>query len=363
MDTSGRRDRFLSVAVVTLLLLFSGLLLPHGVGAWPQYLDNLDDPSNGFIGKYPTWPYKSQPTGCLTCHTTFPPTAQFNPYGNAFKAAKQGPNVQAALAAIAGQDSDGDGVPNEAEILFGTFPGDSKSKPVTPGGVKASDATFEDKVQVAWNPYTNATFQLHRATDSPDGAKAQIASTSNTQFADTTAVAGKTYYYWIKACHGAWCTDFSAPDAGTKKVAADQPSQPGSIRRGPVTSLAVPIPGSARLVAPKATMGIISLSVSQNTPQTKTASKSYDPPQQGAMVEMGYYTATGGNTRVTVKFKNTGKAKSSPMTAGGTVTASSRFLGLDLRTVPALAPGETHEIQWDAGLFPQGALAATVHLK
>lgn len=363
MKTSGRRNRFLSVATVTLVLLLSGLLLPHGVGAWPQFLDNLDESSNGFIGKYPTWPYKSGPTGCLTCHMSPPPNAPLNPYGKAFQQAKQGnpTAIAAALGAIAGQDSDGDGVPNEVEILFGAFPGNPASKPVTPGGVKASDAAFEDKVQVAWSAYTNATFHLYRAADSPDGTKAQIASTSNTQFADTTAVAEKTYYYWIKACHGTWCTDFSAPDAGTKKVAAAQPSKPDWSARalsGPIAAR-----GFTQRVAPKLTMGMTSVKVYQNSNPPKTYYKSFDPAKQNAMVEVGYYTLLGGNTKLMVIYKNVGSGNSVPMTAGGTAAGGSRFVSLDPRAVPALAPGKTHELQWDLGLFQQAALTITLNLK
>ena len=314
MKTSRRRGRFFSVATATLSLLVSGLLLPPGAGAWPSFFDE-------FTGKYPAWPHQSQPNSCLVCHAPYTvppgPTKNFNPYGAAFNLqANKYADTQAALAAIAGLESDGDGVPNEVEILFATFPGNPASKPGVPGGVKASDAAFEDKVQVAWSAYTNATFQLYRAADSPDGTKAQIAKTPNTQFADTSAVAEKTYYYWIKACHGAWCTDFSAPDAGTKKVAAAPPSQPGSIRRGPVISLAVPIPGSARLVAPKVTMGMTYVSVNQSSNPPKTIFKSFDPPQQSAMVEGGYYTFTGGKVTVMVKFKNTGKANSKPISRG-----------------------------------------------
>ncbi|MBI2494457.1 MAG: hypothetical protein HYV94_20510, partial [Candidatus Rokubacteria bacterium] len=293
-----------------------------------------------------------------------PPNAPLNPYGKAFQQAKQGnpTAIAAALGAIAGQDSDGDGVPNEAEILFGAFPGNPGSKPGVPGGVKASDATFEDKVQVAWSAYTNATFQLYRAADSPDGTKAQIAKTPNTQYADTTAAAGKTYYYWIKACHGAWCTDFSAPDAGTKKeVAAAPPSQPGLISRRREVSPALGS-GFSR-IATKATIGMTFVSVNQSSNPPKTISKSFDPPQQSAMVEGGYYTFTGGKVTVMVKFKNTGKGDSKPMTAGGTVAGGSRFLALDPRTVPALAPGKTHELQWDAGLFQQAALTVILNLK
>jgi hypothetical protein len=213
--------RIVTVLVVPLWLLVAALVLPQDANAWPGYFDDY------FIAKYPSWPHQSQPGSCLVCHTILavpPAPMPRNAYGLAFAAAKAGSNPAAALTAIAGQDSDGDGVPNEVEILLGSYPGNAASKPAVPGGVSASDATFADRVQLAWSPYPNATFQVHRG-DSVAGPQALLASPSSSPYADTTAVPGKTYYYWLKACRGAWCTDLSAPDAGMRKV-AEAPPQP-----------------------------------------------------------------------------------------------------------------------------------------
>ena len=137
----------------------------------------------------------------------------------------------------------------------------------------------------------------------------------------------------------------------------------GSIARAQGTSSAVQIRGSARAVAPKVTMGMSSVKVHQNSNPPKTYSKSFDPAKQNAMVEVGYYTLLGGNTKLTVIYKNIGPGNSKPMTAGGSVAGGNRSLGLDPRTVPAMAPGETHELQWDAGLFQQAALTVILNLK
>lgn len=63
---------------------------------------------------------------CLVCHVSAN-GGNRNDYGNAFAAAKTSNNtagVQAALSAIEGDDSDGDGVVNIEEIGALTFPGD-----------------------------------------------------------------------------------------------------------------------------------------------------------------------------------------------------------------------------------------------
>jgi len=110
-------------------------------------------------------------------------------------------------------------------------------------------------------------------------------------------------------------------------------------------------------------MGMTSVKVYQNSNPPKTYHKSFDPAKKNALVEVGYYTLTGGNTKLTVICKNVGSGNSAPTTAGGTVAGGSRFVSLDPRTIPALAPGKTHELQWDLGVFQQAALTVTVHVK
>jgi hypothetical protein len=69
-------------------------------------------------------------------------------------------------------------------------------------------------VQVTWTASAGATsFKVYRAA-SPLGIKTALGSTSNATLDDMTALAGKTYYYWVKAFNGSATSSFSANDTG-----------------------------------------------------------------------------------------------------------------------------------------------------
>ena len=86
--------------------------------------------------------------------------------------------------------------------------------PVAPAGVTASEGTYSDKVRVTWGSVSGAThYEVHRAT-SVAGTKTLLGSPTTATFDDSTAVAGTTYYYWVKACNACGCSDYSAPDTG-----------------------------------------------------------------------------------------------------------------------------------------------------
>jgi fibronectin type 3 domain-containing protein len=89
-----------------------------------------------------------------------------------------------------------------------------------PTNVQASDGTFTDKVQITWTASLGATsYKLYRAT-SAIGTKTLLGSTTGTAANDTSATSGTTYYYWVKACRGTVCSDFSAYDTGYRKASA-----------------------------------------------------------------------------------------------------------------------------------------------
>jgi fibronectin type 3 domain-containing protein len=88
-----------------------------------------------------------------------------------------------------------------------------------PSGVTASDGTFTDKVNITWTTSSGATsYQVYRAAN-PTGTKAGPANATATTTNDTNATSGVTYYYWVKACRGTKCSDFSASDTGWRNLA------------------------------------------------------------------------------------------------------------------------------------------------
>lgn len=95
--------------------------------------------------------------------------------------------------------------------------------PAAPSGVAASDGTFSDKVQVTWTAVSGATaYDVWRNTSNASGTATKInaADVTGASYDDTTAVAGTTYYYWVKARNAGGTSGFSASNSGYRAVAA-----------------------------------------------------------------------------------------------------------------------------------------------
>ncbi|MBI2441927.1 MAG: hypothetical protein HYV35_11230 [Lentisphaerae bacterium] len=86
----------------------------------------------------------------------------------------------------------------------------------TPTGVSASDGTVTGKVQVTWSAVTNATgYSVWRSgANNTNSATLLSGGITATVYDDTAAVAGETYYYWVKATNAAGSSAFSSSDSG-----------------------------------------------------------------------------------------------------------------------------------------------------
>jgi hypothetical protein len=86
-----------------------------------------------------------------------------------------------------------------------------------PSAVVASDGTFFQKTQVAWDSVPGATgYQIYRCSGTTTGTcGAAIASPASSPYEDDGGMRAVTYYYRVKACAGVSnCSAFSAYDAG-----------------------------------------------------------------------------------------------------------------------------------------------------
>lgn len=87
--------------------------------------------------------------------------------------------------------------------------------PTTPAGLIASDGDYTNKVALSWSAAVGATgYQIFRHTISNSASADQIGTATSTTYDDTGAVAGTTYYYWVKATNAAGASTFSASDVG-----------------------------------------------------------------------------------------------------------------------------------------------------
>jgi|GEM_PF-4607848 len=78
-----------------------------------------------------------------------------------------------------------------------------------PSNVQASEGTYSDKVLVTWNSVNGATsYRVYRANNS--GSTPVYRTTVNTiSYSDTSVTDETTYAYWVKACDGSSCSDYS----------------------------------------------------------------------------------------------------------------------------------------------------------
>ena len=94
-----------------------------------------------------------------------------------------------------------------------------------PTGVSATDGTYADKVRVSWVASPGAdSYEVYRnTTNSTSGSVVLGEGTSASPFDDTTAVAGTTYWYFVKAYKDAGSSNFSTSDSGYRATSIPLP--------------------------------------------------------------------------------------------------------------------------------------------
>ena len=93
------------------------------------------------------------------------------------------------------------------------------SPPNVPTGVSASDGTYCDRVQVSWNDSSGATsYEIWRYTSNNSGSASKIADDTASPYDDTSAAAGTTYWYWVKAKNSGGTSGFSNGDSGYRVI-------------------------------------------------------------------------------------------------------------------------------------------------
>ncbi|WP_200154654.1 trypsin-like peptidase domain-containing protein [Chromatium okenii] len=92
-------------------------------------------------------------------------------------------------------------------------------KPIAPTAVNATDGDNTTLVRITWNAVANATsYSIWRNTINYQASAKQIATATTLIYEDKTALAGTTYYYWIKATNTAGTSAFSEPNSGYRAL-------------------------------------------------------------------------------------------------------------------------------------------------
>ena len=89
-----------------------------------------------------------------------------------------------------------------------------------PTDLTASSGTSSGGVNLSWTGVEDVTeYEIWRGTSSVSSAAAKIRSVEATSYLDSTAVAGTTYYYWVKAVSPDGISDFSKAVSGSRPYA------------------------------------------------------------------------------------------------------------------------------------------------
>ncbi|MEA1919737.1 MAG: hypothetical protein U9N52_07850 [Campylobacterota bacterium] len=112
----------------------------------------------------------------------------------------------------------GEGVVEEEDEVV-----DEILAPAVPDRITTSRGVYEDKVEIAISEVENATqYEIYRTTDAASmGSK--IGTTSETITNDNTVTPGINYFYRVKACNDAGCSDFTMADRGFAQASEAEP--------------------------------------------------------------------------------------------------------------------------------------------
>ena len=112
-------------------------------------------------------------------------------------------NAQACSYYVIAIDSSGASAQSSTASVPAYNSGSGSGSGGSSGGsftINASDGTSTDGVIITWSAQSNATsYRVVRGNTSTFESASQLTTVTGTSYTDTTAVAGRTYYYWVVA--------------------------------------------------------------------------------------------------------------------------------------------------------------------
>lgn len=135
--------------------------------------------------------------------------------------------------------------PQHSEARITTIP----TTLAAPTGMEASTNDYVTKVGLHWDTIRDATiYRVYRNTVNDSSGSSDVGTTAANYFFDTSALAGTTYWYWVRAENGSDTSPISAGVTGRRAV--------GEIRAGSIQPLDPPFaPAGNPMTAAKAYLG------------------------------------------------------------------------------------------------------------
>src|SRR5436190_1060999 len=102
-------------------------------------------------------------------------------------------------------------------LLTGSDSNGQTGSLTAPAEVTASDNSYVTKVGISWDTVRGATlYRIFRNPTNNSATAAEIGTTAEGTFFDTTATVGQTSFYWVRAENGSMTSPMSAPDQGAR---------------------------------------------------------------------------------------------------------------------------------------------------
>lgn len=134
-----------------------------------------------------------------------------------------------------------------ATVATGTPGGAVLAAPI---GLTASDNDYATKVGLHWQPVRGATvYRVFRNIANETSTAADVGTTAANYFFDPSAVAGQTYFYWVRAENTQTNSGFSNGDQGRRAIGENDPGPPFPPQQPP------PAPIGNQVTAAKAYLG------------------------------------------------------------------------------------------------------------
>src|ERR1043165_7076092 len=103
------------------------------------------------------------------------------------------------------------------QVLTGSDTNGQTGSLTAPAEVTASDNAYVTKIGISGNAIAGANlYRIFRNSTNNSATATAIGTTAEGTFFDTTATAGQTFFYWVRAENGSTVSSVSAPDTGVR---------------------------------------------------------------------------------------------------------------------------------------------------